>query len=65
MKQIKRNSMKMVISIVGMAICLLSGCMQDKNEEKNKLGQGQETDGIYTGKNDRNEDKGACGLVRD
>jgi len=36
--------MKMVISIVGMAICLLSGCMQDKNEEKNKLGQGQETE---------------------
>lgn len=40
MKGIKRNhSIKMVISIVGMAIFLLSGCLQDKNEDKSQFGQ--------------------------
>ena len=31
--------MKMVISIMGMTICLLCGCQQDKNEEKGQWKQ--------------------------
>lgn len=33
----------MVISVIGMAICLLCGCRQDKNEAKNESRQEQET----------------------
>ena len=32
MRQINWNTMKMVIPVVGMAICLLSGCLQGKND---------------------------------
>lgn len=35
------HSIKMVISIVGMAIFLLSGCLQGKNEDKSQIGQEQ------------------------
>ena len=45
MKQLKWDSMKMVISVAGMTICLLCGCLQDKNEEKRQ--PEQETDQEY------------------
>lgn len=45
MKQLKWDSMKMVISVAVMTICLLCGCLQDKNEEKRQ--PEQETDQEY------------------
>lgn len=38
----KGNSIKMVISVIGMAICLLCSCRQDKNEAKTESRQEQE-----------------------
>lgn len=53
MKEIKRNhSIKMVISIIGMAICLLSGCLRDKNEDKSQIGQEQGADEGIIGSED-------------
>lgn len=41
MKQRKWNSMKMVISIAGMAICLLGGCVKDKSGKNSLVEQEQ------------------------
>ena len=49
MRQINWNTMKMVIPVVGMAICLLSGCLQDNNQNRQETAASQDAAGKDAG----------------